>query len=96
LELELINRLFIGLFILPVRIYQYAISPYLRPSCRHVPSCSNYAIESLKAHGPFKGSWFAFRRILRCNPWGTSGYDPVPPKGYPLIKPKKYNPKNYA
>lgn len=68
------------LLILPVYFYKYAISPILPASCRHVPSCSQYAIEALKIHGPFRGLWLATRRILHCHPWGTHGYDPVPPK----------------
>ena len=47
-------------------------------SCRYTPTCSQYAIEALRKHGPFKGSWLAVRRILRCHPWGGHGYDPVP------------------
>lgn len=46
--------------------------------CRHIPTCSNYAIEAIKEYGSVKGSYIALKRILRCNPWGTSGYDPVP------------------
>ena len=64
--------------ILLVKFYQYCISPYTPASCRFVPTCSQYAIEALKKHGPFKGLYFAIRRILRCHPWGGSGYDPVP------------------
>ena len=64
--------------ILPIRFYQAAISPMLPQSCRFYPSCSAYAIEALRRHGPFKGSWLAARRILRSHPWGGSGYDPVP------------------
>jgi putative membrane protein insertion efficiency factor len=45
-----------------------------------VPTCSTYAVEAIKIHGPFKGFWLATKRIARCHPWGTSGYDPVPPK----------------
>ncbi|MGD2035159.1 MAG: membrane protein insertion efficiency factor YidD [Bacteroidales bacterium] len=68
--------------ILPIRFYQYAISPYTPASCRHVPTCSQYAVEALKVHGVFKGTYLAVRRILKCHPWGTHGYDPVPmPKG---------------
>ncbi len=67
-------------FILPVKIYQWVISPWLSPSCRHTPSCSNYSIEALKKHGPLKGLILTIWRILRCSPWGTSGYDPVPDK----------------
>jgi len=70
----------IWLLILPVKFYKYSISPLLPNSCRHVPTCSEYAIEALRLHGPIKGSGLAIWRILRCNPWGTHGYDPVPPK----------------
>lgn len=49
-------------------------------SCKYVPTCSNYAIEAINVYGSFKGSIMAFKRILRCNPWGKSGYDPVPLK----------------
>ncbi|MFO7616189.1 MAG: membrane protein insertion efficiency factor YidD [Bacteroidales bacterium] len=69
----------IGWFlILLVRIYQKAISPYLPSSCRYVPTCSQYFIEAVKKHGPFKGGYLGTRRILRCHPWGGHGYDPVP------------------
>ncbi len=61
-----------------IRFYQYAISPYLPPSCRYTPSCSSYGVEALKKHGPFKGGWLTIKRIASCNPWGGSGYDPVP------------------
>jgi uncharacterized protein len=66
--------LFLGL----IRLYQYAISPWLGPSCRFSPSCSSYAAEALKRHGLARGGWLAFRRLLRCNPWHAGGYDPVP------------------
>jgi len=65
-------------FIIIIRIYQYTISPYFPASCRYSPSCSAYGIEALKKHGPFKGGWLAIKRIASCNPWGGSGYDPVP------------------
>ncbi|HNW90337.1 MAG TPA: membrane protein insertion efficiency factor YidD [Bacteroidales bacterium] len=65
-------------FILLIKTYQYAISPYLMPSCRYTPSCSAYGIEAIKKHGPFKGGWLTLKRIISCNPWGGSGYDPVP------------------
>ena len=48
--------------------------------CRHIPTCSNYAIEAISTYGAFKGSILAIKRILRCNPFGTKGYDPVPKK----------------
>jgi len=65
-------------FILLIRIYQGAISPYLAPSCRYSPSCSEYGIQALKKYGPFKGGWLALKRFLSCNPWGGHGHDPVP------------------
>ena len=64
--------------ILPIRFSQKFISPLLPPACRYTPTCSQYAIEAIKTHGPIKGTWLAIKRILRCNPWGGSGYDPVP------------------
>ena len=66
------------LFILIIRFYQAAISPYLMPSCRYTPSCSVYGVEAIRKHGPFKGGWLTLKRIISCNPWGGSGYDPVP------------------
>ena len=62
-----------------VRLYQLAISPLMPPSCRHLPTCSEYAIEALREHGLLRGGWLAAWRIARCHPFGTSGYDPVPP-----------------
>lgn len=72
------KKLIVNILILPIRFYQLAISPMLPPSCRYVPTCSQYAVEALRKHGPFKGLWLAVKRILRCHPWGGSGYDPVP------------------
>lgn len=66
------------LLILPIRLYQKYISPLTPASCRFTPTCSQYAIEALRKHGPIKGLGLAIWRILRCNPWGGSGYDPVP------------------
>ena len=58
--------------------YQYLVGG--RPSvCRYVPSCSNYALDALEGHGAVRGSWLTLRRLARCNPWGASGWDPVPP-----------------
>lgn len=84
-----IRKIMIWFLSLPVHFYRYAISPLKPPSCRHVPTCSQYALEALKVHGPIKGLWLATWRILRCNPWGTSGYDPVPPKKVKHSKGKK-------
>ena len=61
-----------------IKLYRYAISPYLAPSCRYTPTCSSYAIEAVQRFGVFRGSWLAIRRISRCHPWHEAGYDPVP------------------
>ena len=66
------------LLLLTIYFYRGYISPMTPPSCRVVPTCSEYAIEAIKKHGPFKGLYLAVRRLLRCHPWGGSGYDPVP------------------
>lgn len=62
----------------PIYFYRAFISPMIGPSCRFTPTCSKYAIEALKKHGPLKGLYLTIRRILKCHPWGGSGYDPVP------------------
>jgi len=87
--LHIIRRGAIWLMIIPIRIYQYTISPLLPNSCRHVPTCSQYAIEALRTHGIIKGTWLAAGRVLRCHPWGTHGYDPVPPRPYRIFKFRK-------
>ncbi len=69
-----LNYIFIGL----VRFYQLSVSPLLPSSCRYTPTCSNYSLEALKKHGPFKGGWLSIKRFLSCNPWGGHGHDPVP------------------
>ena len=61
-----------------IRGYQLLIAPVLGPRCRHLPSCSEYTSEAIRLHGPVRGGWLGLCRILRCNPWGSSGYDPVP------------------
>jgi len=66
------------LFILLVRIYQGLISPWFPASCRHQPTCSAYTIQAINIWGPFKGVWLGLKRLSKCHPWGTSGYDPVP------------------
>ena len=72
------------ILIAPIRFYRRFVSPMLPPSCRFSPTCSQYAIEAIKKHGPAKGLVLAIRRLLRCHPitWlgGSSGYDPVPPR----------------
>jgi putative membrane protein insertion efficiency factor len=61
-----------------IRVYQYGISPMLPRVCRYAPSCSEYAREAIERYGVLLGGWLAARRLLRCHPWGGSGYDPVP------------------
>ncbi len=65
-------------FIILIKLYQLLISPLFPSSCRYTPTCSNYTLEALKKYGVLKGSWLGIKRILRCHPWGGSGYDPVP------------------
>ena len=76
--IQWVRKLFMWLLLLPIYFYKVAISPLTPPSCRYTPSCSTYAIEAIRKHGPLKGLYLAVRRILRCHPWGGSGYDPVP------------------
>lgn len=66
------------LMVFVIRIYQYAISPFTPSSCRFAPTCSAYSVEAIQKHGPFKGFWLSLKRVSKCHPWGSSGYDPVP------------------
>lgn len=75
---QTLRRILSALLIAPIRFYRSAISPLTPPSCRFTPTCSQYAIEAISKYGPFKGLYLAVRRLLRCHPWGGSGYDPVP------------------
>ena len=68
------------LFIWTIRGYQRMISRYTPPTCRYHPSCSQYTLEAIQVHGVFKGTYLGSWRILRCNPFGGYGLDPVPPK----------------
>jgi uncharacterized protein len=67
-----------------IRFYQRILNPMLKAvsgpamGCRYQPSCSNYFLQAVEAHGPFRGSWYGVCRIFRCHPWGGCGYDPVP------------------
>lgn len=79
------------LLILPIRFYQRYISVHMKAHCRFSPTCSAYAIEALEKHGFFKGGYLALRRILRCNPFGGFGYDPVPEK---TVKKNRKNTRN--
>ncbi|HEY9234244.1 MULTISPECIES: membrane protein insertion efficiency factor YidD [Phenylobacterium] len=61
-----------------LRAYKLTLSPLIGRQCRFLPTCSEYAAEALILHGPVRGSWLATRRLCRCHPWGSAGYDPVP------------------
>lgn len=63
-----------------IKLYQTIISPLIGPKCRYEPTCSHYMLEAMQTHGTFYGTYLGVRRILRCHPWGGSGYDPVPTK----------------
>jgi putative membrane protein insertion efficiency factor len=73
----------IATLVAPIRFYRAFVSPLFPPACRFTPTCSQYAIEALRVHGPGKGLVLAARRLIRCHPikWlgGSEGYDPVPP-----------------
>ena len=67
------------IFIIPVKLYQWIISPFYPATCRHEPSCSQYTVEAIQEWGPLKGMWLGIRRLSKCHPLGTWGPDPVPP-----------------
>jgi len=70
----------VGLLSLPVRGYRLLISPWLPHACRYTPTCSQYTLDALALHGPWRGLQLAARRLSRCHPWGGFGPDPVPPR----------------
>lgn len=72
------SRLLVLLLRALLRGYQLVLSPLIGPACRFTPSCSEYAREALARHGLAQGAAYAGRRLLRCHPWGASGFDPVP------------------
>ncbi len=76
----MINRIVIYPLILSIKIYQLFISPIIGQNCRYLPTCSEYTIECLKKFGIIKGIFLSFKRISKCHPWGSHGYDPVPNK----------------
>ncbi|MCH2195959.1 membrane protein insertion efficiency factor YidD [Kordia sp.] len=83
-----LKKILIYPFLLVIRFYQAAISPYTPAACRYNPTCSHYAADALKKHGLFRGGWLAIKRISRCHPLGGSGYDPVPDE-FPKRKKKQ-------
>ena len=80
---ELLRRTAVALLVAPLRLYQWLVSPLFPAVCRFEPSCSHYAIEALRTHGPWRGLGLTLRRLSRCHPFtwlgGSSGFDPVPP-----------------
>lgn len=74
----MVARTMVRIVLWLLRIYRYAISPLLGPSCRFYPSCSEYAHEAFCRHGLTRGGWLSLRRLLRCHPWHCGGHDPVP------------------
>lgn len=76
----MLQKILIAPFVLLIRFYKIALSPLLPAACRYEPTCSTYALEALQMHGLFYGSYLGAKRIISCNPWGGSGYDPVPPR----------------
>lgn len=75
---QFLRRLISGILLLPIYFYRACISPLKPPTCRYTPTCSQYAIEAIRRHGPVLGLWLGIKRIGRCHPWGGYGYDPVP------------------
>ena len=76
--IRIIKRCFAAIFLLLIRLYQYLLSPLLGASCRYTPTCTQYGVEAIRKHGPFKGGWLTLKRLSKCHPWGGHGHDPVP------------------
>ena len=73
-----LKKIFVFPLVIIIKLYQFIISPLTPPSCRYSPTCSKYALEALKKFGIIKGINLTFKRIIKCHPWGGSGYDPIP------------------
>lgn len=76
--MDKLKKIIVFPFILLIRFYQGAISPFTPATCRYQPTCSSYSVKALQKHGLINGGWLAIKRIFSCHPWGGSGYDPVP------------------
>ena len=76
----MLNKIIIFPFVLFIRVYQLIISPMLGSNCRFIPTCSEYSMESLREYGLIKGIFLSIKRIGKCHPWGSHGYDPIPTK----------------
>jgi putative membrane protein insertion efficiency factor len=87
------TRIAIACFRAPIQLYRLVLSPFMGPARRHVPSCSEYALEAIERHGAWRGGWLTLSRLARCNPWGSHGLDPVPeewPARYGLLSSWRY------
>ena len=74
----ILNKIIKNFFLFLISVYRKLISPFLPPCCRFTPTCSAYAYQAIEKYGPWKGSYLAVRRILKCHPYHAGGYDPVP------------------
>tara|TARA_Y100000746_G_scaffold159987_1_gene137529 strand:+ start:1466 stop:1696 length:231 start_codon:yes stop_codon:yes gene_type:complete len=75
--MSILSKFLRKIFVMPILLYQYLISPLIPISCRFNPTCSQYSKEAIIKHGIFKGCFLSIKRIIKCHPWGGSGYDPV-------------------
>ena len=82
----MLNKIVTYPLILLIRLYQLIVSPMLGSNCRFMPTCSEYALESLKTYGLIKGTYLTIKRIGKCHTWGSNGYDPIPTKMEKKIK----------
>ena len=80
MKLKNLKKIYIKPLILLIKLYQILLSPVLKNNCRFLPTCSEYAIESLNEYGLIKGTYISLKRILQCHPYGSGGYDPLPKK----------------
>ncbi len=79
--METINKITTAIPVIIIRFYQIFISPMFQSNCRHIPTCSEYALEALKEHGLLRGFYYSAKRLLNCRPGGSYGYDPIPKTG---------------
>ena len=73
-----LKKIFVFPLVIIIKLYQFVISPLTPSSCRYSPTCSQYSLEALKKYGIIKGVSLTFKRLIKCHPWGGSGYDPIP------------------